>query len=375
MRVGHVVHRLAIGGLENVLIETIRGLEVGYSHVVISLTDVLPEQRARLPAGVEVFEIHKREGHDLAKWWVILRLLQRLKLDVLHTYNLAALEFQFVGTLAGIGTRIHAEHGRHASDPTGTNARHRLLRRLMKPFVTTWVAVSNDLEKWLRNDVRIPPEQIELIVNGIDTKHFSPADKAHVFTNFKRVDGLANRTDRVIGTIGRLDPVKDQRLLIDAFYWMKNNHPAHAANLYLMIIGGGPLFAELDSHVKALGMDEYIWLADARTDIKHLLQQMDVFVLTSVAEGTPITLLEAMAMGLPVAATAVGGIPEVMAHECGVLLTSRNAADIGQDLLRLINDVPSQQRLGQRARKRVEERFSITAMLLRYQSVYSADAV
>jgi glycosyltransferase involved in cell wall biosynthesis len=182
---------------------------------------------------------------------------------------------------------IHGEHGRDASDPQGRNPLRRRVRRLLAPLVTEFVTVSRDLARWLTEDVGIPARKVTHICNGVDTDRFLPGDRDAARRAIGVPDGLA-----VVGTVGRLDPVKDHMGLIRAFA----EGVAYRAAI-LVIVGDGPTRPELAELVRTLGIEDRVRLLGERDDIPLLLRALDLFVLPSVGEGISNAILEAMAHG------------------------------------------------------------------------------
>jgi sugar transferase (PEP-CTERM/EpsH1 system associated) len=305
----HLIYRLDFGGLETLLVDTINRMPATkYRHAIICLTHYTEYSKKITQAGVELYALQKPPGLGLKTHLTIWKLLRRLRPSILHTYNLATIEYNAVAFLAGVPVRIHAEHGRHASDPEGKNRKHNFLRWLMIPFIDRYVPVSADLQRWLRTVVGVPTAKNQLIHNGVDTDYFLPKklNREEVPQHHFPDDAF------VIGTVGRIQDVKNQAGLIDAFIRLRDLLPTEKSKLYLAIIGDGPLFNTLKLKIQAAGIAESVWLPGSRTDIADILRQFSVFVLPSIAEGTPVTILEAMSTGLPVVATRVGGIPEVV---------------------------------------------------------------
>jgi sugar transferase (PEP-CTERM/EpsH1 system associated) len=211
--------------------------------------------------------------------------------------------------------------------------------------------------------VRIPVPKLELIMNGVDTERFAPQLPA----------AAAPWTDDpfVIGTVGRLQDVKDQATLIEAFALLCARRPALRAGLRLAVVGDGPLRARLAQKAQDAGVADLVWFPGARNDIPELMRSFDLFALSSIAEGTPVTLLEAMACGLPVVATAVGGIPEVVQDGVnGALVPASNPAALAQALGRYVDERALVARHGAAARANIERHYSVAAMVGAYTALY-----
>ncbi len=354
----HLIYRLDFGGLETLLVDCINRMPAHkYRHAIVCLTDYTAFADKITQPGVELFALNKAPGLGLGTHAALFKLLRRLRPAILHTYNLSAIEYNFSAALAGVPIRIHAEHGRDAGDPQGLNRKHNLLRRLMSPFVDRYVPVSLDLQRWLTGVVGIAERKTLMINNGVDTTHFRPAQESPA--------------QFVIGTVGRVQDVKNQAALIDAFIALRALLPDQHERLRLVIVGDGPLRANLAAQVRAADLSDVVLLTGARSDIADLMRGFSLFALSSVAEGTPVTLLEAMACSLPVVSTAVGGIPELV--DDGVSGTLVPAGDIGAmaaALARYADDSALAARHGFAARARIEAHNSVAAMVHSYVALY-----
>ena len=175
----------------------------------------------------------------------------------------------------------------------------------------------------------------------------------------------------VIGTVGRLSPVKDQTCLLRAVALLRRESPALAARVHLVVVGDGPLCAELQALVHALGLEAITWMPGERDDVPALLAAMDIFVLPSLSEGVSNTVLEAMAAGLPVIATAVGGNTELVEPGFnGSLVAAGDPGALARALTALLASPTQRRCLGANARERVCRRFDWDNCVAAYLAVY-----
>ena len=364
--IAHVIFRLAVGGLENGLVNLINRTPQ-FRHAIICLTDYTDFHRRICHDAVSLHALRKREGHDYAVLLRLFQLLRELKPDVVHSRNLAALEAQLPALLAGVRGRVHGEHGRDVQDLDGSRRSHRWLRKAFRPLVRRYIPLSRDLERYLRNDIRVSPAKISQIYNGVDAERFHPAgERAAVLP-----DGFAPRGTVVIGTVGRLAAVKDQLTLVRAFITAIEREPSLRARARLVIVGDGELRPEAEALLTRAGLSPLAWLPGARDDVPELMRAMDVFVLPSLAEGISNTILEAMACGLPVIATRVGGNGElVMEGATGMLIPAAQPSLLAEALAMYVDDEDLRRRHGVAGRARVEREFSMEAMVARYVEVY-----
>jgi sugar transferase (PEP-CTERM/EpsH1 system associated) len=364
--IAHVIFRLGVGGLENGVVNLVNRLPAArFRHAVVCLTDYTDFRRRITRADVTVHAIGKREGHDLAAAWRLYRLFRALRPAVVHTRNLGCLEALVPAWLAGVPARVHGEHGWDVFDPDGSSRKYRWLRRLHSPLVDRYVPLSQELERYLVAGVGIPVQRITRIYNGVDTECFRPGSGAGLPPDFADPDNL------VIGTVGRMHGVKDQLNLVRAFVQLVQRLPEQAPRLRLALIGDGPLQAVCRTELEAAGLGAQAWLPGSRDDVPDLLRCLDLFVLPSQAEGISNTILEAMATGLPVIATAVGGNLELVAGgETGTLVPPNDPEALAGALAAYVRDPALRAAHARAARQRVEQRFSLDGMLARYGALY-----
>jgi len=361
----HLIYRLDFGGLETLLVDCINHMPPErYRHAIVCLTGYTDFADKITRPGVALYALDKQPGLGLGIHVKLFKLLRQLRPAVLHTYNFACAEYAAPAWLAGVPVRVHAEHGRDASDPQGLNRKHNFLRRALVPFIDRYVPVSHDLHRWLKDVVGIPAARAELIMNGVDTVRFAPKLPA-------ATTPWAGEDVFVIGTVGRLQDVKDQASLIEAFALLCARRPEQRARLRLAIVGDGPLRDKLAQKARDAGVLELTWFPGARNDIPELMRSFDVFALSSIAEGTPVTLLEAMACGLPVVATKVGGIPEVVQDGVnGALVPASNPQALAEALELYAADPARVGAHGAAARLNIERHYSVAAMVGAYTALY-----
>jgi sugar transferase (PEP-CTERM/EpsH1 system associated) len=370
--VAHVVYRFDVGGLENGVVNLVNRM-FDWRHAVIALTQVAPGFRARvLNPLVQFAELNKPPGHGYRVYSALARELERLAPHVVHTRNLAALEMQLPAWWAGVPVRIHSEHGRDVNDPDGTVRRYQWLRRAHRPFVQHWVALSGDLASYLQQQVGVPASRIARICNGVDTQRFQPAPQR------RPIDGCPFVEPRLVvfGTVGRMQTIKAQPLLVEAFVSALRKRPELVGTLRLVLVGAGDLRARCEQILREAGRAELAWLPGERSDVPAIMQGLDVFVLPSLAEGISNTVLEAMASGLPVIATRVGGNAELVEHGVtGEIIAAGDVPALTDALLRWAEDAVRRRAAGTAARERALAHFSLQAMVHAYQSLYERELV
>ena len=365
----HVIHRFGVGGLENGLVNLINHLPADrYRHAIVCLQGYTDFRKRLQQDHVAIYDMKKQDGHDLGVYLRMFRILRQLRPAIVHTRNLSALEFQVVATLAGVRARVHGEHGRDMFDLHGKNRRYNLLRKLVRPFVGHYTAVSQDLEHWLWDTVGVMRNRTSQIYNGVDNVRFRPAAAPRAAIG---PAGFLADDSIVIGSVGRMAAVKDYPLLVRAFLRLLDLASPLRERLRLLIIGDGESRAACLQLLEQQGAAQFAWLPGEREDIPELMAAMDIFVLPSLGEGISNTILEAMATGLPVIATRVGGNPELV-HEnaSGMLVPAADPEAMAQALLLYAGDAGLRQAHGRAARAIIDRQFSMQAMVQGYLSVY-----
>ncbi|MFD2365206.1 glycosyltransferase [Pseudoduganella sp. GCM10020061] len=361
--VAHLIYRLDFGGLETLLVERINRMPASsYRHAVLCLAGHDPRFAARIArAGVEVIDLGKRPGWSLQTHVGVWLALRRMRPAILHTYNLAAVEYALAGFLAGVPIRVNGAHGRDASDPDGVNRVHNWLRRLMAPFYDCCYANSAAMLEWLRATVRVPRHKTRLLANGIDTERFTPPP------------AIDPGGPIVIGTVGRIDAVKDHTTLMHAFVLLRGRLPELSERLQLAIVGDGPQLATLRALAVSEGIAHCSWLPGSRTDIPALLRGWRVFANSSIAEGMPASVLEAMACALPVVATRVGGIGEAVDDgETGRLVPPSDPQALADALEDYVRNPALGRWHGAAGREKVVRSHGMAAMVAAYEAMYDA---
>jgi sugar transferase (PEP-CTERM/EpsH1 system associated) len=369
--VAHVIHRLAVGGLENGLVNLINHMPAErYRHAIICLSDFTDFRERIQSSDVPVIALHKRQGKDLGIHAVLWKVLRNLQPAILHTRNLPAMEYAASAMLAGVPRRVHGEHGRDIYDLDGLNPRYNLLRKTMRPFIHRHIAVSKDLESWLIRTVGVPPNRVAQIYNGVDAGRFRP--RAAARRNLGAA-GFCSQETLVLGTVGRMEDVKDPLTLVRAFIRLLEVDPKARQLARLVMIGDGSLKKDAEGLLATAGAAHLAWLPGERDDVPEIIRNLDIFVLPSLREGISNTILEAMASGLPVVATRVGGNVELVEEgTTGTLVPPADPIALSEAIHGYLLDRDRLSRHGEAGRRRVDERFSIKSMVEGYLALYDA---
>ena len=367
--IAHVMHRFDTGGLENGVVNLINHMpEDRYRHAVVALTDVTGFRDRVKRRDVEFVALRKPAGQGVwqfPKWY---RMLRRMRPDIVHTRNLAALECQIPAWGARIPVRIHGEHGRDVGDLDGSNRTYQRVRRFYRPFVHHYLALSRDLAQYLSQAIHVPDSRITQVYNGVDTSRFQPAPEGPVPIQDCPFHPAQHW---IVGTVGRMQAVKDQVMLARAFVHALELDPTLKARLRLVMVGDGPLRAQAQAVLQDAGVAGLAWMPGERSDVADIMRGLHLFALPSLAEGISNTVLEAMASALPVIATDVGGNADLVVQgETGELVAAADPLAMARQLLRLAHQPEQAQLMGHAGRQRVESQFSMQAMVTNYQRVY-----
>ncbi|MBT9459913.1 MAG: TIGR03088 family PEP-CTERM/XrtA system glycosyltransferase [Burkholderiaceae bacterium] len=366
----HLMHRFDTGGLENGVVNLINHLpEHAYRHAVMALTEVTDFRHRVKRQDVEFIALNKPPGHGFWLYPRVYRLFRQLRPTIVHTRNLAALEMQVAAWAAGVPVRIHGEHGRDVGDLDGSNVTYQRLRRVYTPFVHHYVALSQDLGGYLQTKVHVPGGRIAQIYNGVELSRFRPRGSSEVRSIAGCPFGGAEHW--LVGTVGRMQTVKDQTGLARAFVRALEQRPDLRGVLRLVMVGDGPLRAQAQAVLDAAGVADLAWLPGERSDVAQIMAGLDCFVLPSLGEGISNTILEAMASGLPVIATDVGGNAElVSAGQTGLIVPAADAQALADVIVDMACAPAKAKAMGQAGRRLAQQKFSLPAMVGAYQGLY-----
>jgi len=366
--IAHVLYRFDTGGLENGVVNLINHLpRTKYRHAIVALTEITEFKQRIVRDDVAYFALHKKPGHGIWLYPELFKLFRKLRPSVVHTRNLAALEAAVPAWLAGVPHRIHSEHGREGADLDPTHPKYRNMRKLYRPFVTNYLALSSDLAHYLNHYIGIPKTRLWQIYNGVDTGRFHRGVKREPIVGCP----FQSPEHWLLGTIGRMHAVKDQMNLAKAVVRTLEIQPELRKTLRLVMIGDGPERHPIDKFIVEAGIADICWLPGERRDIPEILRGLDCFALPSLSEGISNTVLEAMATALPVIATAVGGNPELVTPGVtGQLVPAANPEALAAAIIEYAQAPAVATQAGIAGRTAVESNFSMDAMIQAYCKLY-----
>lgn len=350
---------LGVGGTENVVSLLSRGLSREKYNVMVACLDkggLLADELKQ--DGIEVHPLNAKGKLDLTIVPKLVRLLKTREIDILHTYLFHANFIgRICGKLAGVPVRISSER------IMGMEPKYRLvLNRLTAGLCDAFTANSEAVKRFMVESTGLKPEKIVVIHNGIDTREYNISISKE---DERKELGLGESP--VVGMVSRLDRQKGHQYFIESAKIVL----MEKQDTQFLIVGDGPLRKELESQVKELGISESVSFLGTRRDIPEILRAMDIFVLSSLWEGLPNVVMEAMASSLPVIATDVCGTPELVADgETGILVEAEDAKGMADAVLELLKNKTIAENMGKMGRKRVEAEFSLKLMIKKNENLY-----
>jgi sugar transferase (PEP-CTERM/EpsH1 system associated) len=361
IRIGHVIGWLHFGGKENGIVNLVNSLDSDvFENYIFSFVERGPLADRVNPERCRVIELGGRLGGDCQLYFKLARAFRQHKIHIAHTHSWATLLEGIVGAkVARVPVIVHGEHGT-IKDNTKI---HVYIQRFLWNIADQILSVSETLRDDLHAAVGFPKERIRVISNGVDMSRFRIA---HDGTAYKAKLGFPSGSV-VFGAIGRLVPVKCLPTLLEASTLVFDKVP----HSYLVIVGDGPLRDELKAIVRRRNIAERVKFLGWRPDVPNILKALDVFVCSSESEGMSNTILEAMASGIPVVATAVGGNAELVVHgETGLLVAWNDPNILASAVVKLLANQGVRRKMGEIGRQRVEECFSLDTMTRNYAKFY-----
>jgi glycosyltransferase involved in cell wall biosynthesis len=360
LKIEMVLPALVAAGMEAMVARLSRALAARGHHVGVTCIEsegVLAEPlRAE---GVRVSVVPALGLRSMLRAPLLEAWLRTVAPDVVHVHSGAWLKAARAARHSGVPIVVHTAHGLNDDDAWYVPFLNRQAARY-----TDWIVlVSAPLREYIARRVKVDPAKIRVIPNSVSTDYFRPGPPTGALRQRLRIG-----SDRlVVGIVARLDRVKNHALLIDAFARVRSLVPSAT----LVIIGDGPLRGSLESRVLSLGMERYIHFAGESNDVAVLYRELDVFVLTSSNEGTSMSILEAMASGVCVVATAVGGTPDLLAGGAsGMLVPPADPAALAAALTAVLRDGALRGRLAAAGRARAMKHYSERAMIEAYEALY-----
>jgi sugar transferase (PEP-CTERM/EpsH1 system associated) len=306
----------------------------------------------------------KETRRDLLMPLKLARVMRRERPTIVHTQSWAGVDGVIAAIMARAPRLVHSEHGRNLPHIHAEPPKRKLARRLIYHAADVVFTVSEEMRQYYCRETGFPINRMRVIPNGVDVARFDAAEADGV-----RDELRISPEDFVIGVVSRINPTKDLTTLARAF--ARLYRAQREPRLKLLIVGDGEGRVELENFAAAEGLSRAMIFAGMRYDIPRLLRAMDVFALSSLSEGMPLTVLEAMSASLPVVATSVGANAELINDgETGFLVKPRDPEAMAERLARLSVDRGLARKFGAAGRRKVERDYSLNLMLKRYEELY-----
>ncbi|NOT61091.1 MAG: glycosyltransferase, partial [Acidobacteria bacterium] len=289
--------------------------------------------------------------------------------DIVHTRSWAGVDGALATALARYPKLVHSEHRRNLPYIHFEPAKRKVIRRCIYHLADQVFTVSEEMRQYFCRETGFDTRRVKVVANGIDIQKLDAVTLADAQA-LRAEYGIAP-ADCVIGTVARFQETKDLPTLVRAFAQLWHAQKSHGG-LHLMLIGDGAERARLETLARELNVYEALIVTGLRHDVPRFLRALDVFALPSLSEGLPGAVLEAMGAALPVVATNIPTLPELVREgENGFLVNVKDPSALAERLSRLVVDRDLARRFGQVGRKRVERDFSLPAMLQRYERLYA----
>jgi glycosyltransferase involved in cell wall biosynthesis len=355
-RIVQFVLTLEIGGLERMVVDlALQQKKSGDDVHIYCLFHSGPVSAAALEAGIPIVEFHGQALSVAAKMFFVAKALLRDRPDIVHSHNPGVHPYAALAAkIASVPVVINTRHG--TASNLGNCYQERKFRSVYG-LTDRVVFVSNETRKFYVDKLGLYESKSAVIANGIPTSAFR-----------SRPAQPGSKSPRIrFGTVGRLAPVKAHDVLLDAFALVSRQ----LSQAELRIVGAGEMRHRLTEQIRALGLGDRVRLDGSTTEIPKVLSELDVFVISSDSEGLPLAVLEAMAAGLPIVSTRVGGIPEV-APEGSVAwyCPPRNPVELAQAMISA-GTSQNLRSMGETAAQVVTRHFDVRTMHSRYAGLYS----
>lgn len=360
MKVAHIIETPGTGGAEKLLVDIATGLPPEFTSVGVMMCESWSGRELR-KRGIDVTVMPLRRAFD-AGWPIrFARFLREHAVDAVQSHEFTANVYASMGArLAGVPI-VCTTHGKNYWP-------HALYRRTAYRWAArnarAFVAVSADLAEFIAGTLGVARSRVHILRNGIDPSVFECDARARVDV---RAELSIGPTQPLLLACGELTPVKGHEYLLRALQQLAKE----GSNAVVVLAGDGPLRADLEAFARSLDISARVRFLGFRTDVPALLSAADIFVMPSLSEGLPLALLEAMSVGVPVVATAVGGVPEVIrTGVTGWLAPASDADALARALLEVLQNPGARERVIKDARLLCRTQYDLRATVSCYAELY-----
>jgi len=354
---------LGVGGMEKGVVELVLGMDRSkFTPIVCCLARQTALSEKLTQNGIKIYYLSERENPEL-NFKLILKLaglLRKEQVSLVHTHNICGHLYGLPAAFLSNTKAVHSEHGFSPGEKKISVFLRWLLSCKARKIVTRSQSLANEIKRlW-----HVPNKKLYPISSGINASKFNEEYNRQTI----RQELGFNDEDFLIGLVARLELIKDHETLIKSVAFAIQK----VENLKLVLVGDGSLKGYLKSLSSELGISDNVVFLGHRSDIAKMLSMLDLFVLTSKREGTSTAIMEAMAMGLPVIATDVGGNPELIQNDYNGLLTPPGEPDtLGKKIIDLISNSEKRFYLGTQGKEVFYNNYTIEIYMRNYQNLFA----
>jgi glycosyltransferase involved in cell wall biosynthesis len=362
----HITYDMRIGGTEMVIKSIIEGSDHSLLEMSIFCIESPfgPFADDLIANGIAIQGHARQPGFDLGLIKAIRQHIKNNNIDIIHCHQYTPYNYGVFAAMLSKTKVIFTEHGRFYPDTSSW--KRKLVNPILHYFTAATTAISAATKDALVEYENIPRKGIDIVYNGIAPISFEPTEVSRLKQQYRITD-----KELCLGTIARFDPIKNHSMMLHAFKLVLDNGVAAK----LVIVGDGEERQNIENTIKDLCLEQSVILTGYESKPQNLLAMMDVYLLSSLSEGTSMTLLEAMSIGKPCVVTDAGGNPEIIEHEqVGLVTPNDNAAAFAQAIINLADNPAMMKGFGAEAKKRFERSFSLKNMNQAYQKLYLASA-
>ena len=363
--VAQLTYSLGQGGVERGIVHLVNRLPADqFRQIVISLTEPTDLAGEITNREAKLYRLQKRAGNDPLIVPQLRRILLSEAIDILHGRGWAMLVEGLLAARLTHGCRfVYGYHGKTYEDAVHPKRRRILAQRILLPWADALVAVAPSVARTWCQEVGLATQRVTVICDGVPTT--PPVDEAER-VGIRRELAIPDR-HWVIGSVGRIDPVKDYPTMLKAFALLRRE----GVQALLVLVGDGPHRLPLQQEARALGVEGAVRFLGKRQDVPRLLSIFDVFVQASLSEAMPNALLEAMGAGVPVVATSVGGTLDVVTDGVnGCLFPPGEAEALAAAISNFLQNEDRRRALATEGRAEVLSRYTVEAMVAGYAALY-----
>jgi L-malate glycosyltransferase len=358
-----LLHGLPIGGAEVLADRFVRCLSDRYRFVIACLDQVGTLGEALEADGYTVCHLGRKPGMDLGCARRLARFVRDQHVDLIHAHQYTPFFYALTSRLFRAGVPVvFTEHGRW--HPDFPRRKRMIFNRVMTRRRDRFLAVGEAVGQALITNEGLPANRVQVVYNGINLEPFEqlPSDRAAI-----RAELGFSPDDFLIMQVARLDGLKDHCTAIRTMQHLLREAP----RAKLILVGEGPERAKIEPLIRELELEENVRLLGSRRDVPRLLSAADVFLLTSISEGIPLTIIEGMAAGLPVVSTDIGGVREILGDPpIGRLAPAGDDNQLAQALIELAEKPALRREWGERGRQRAFDLFSEQTMHAQYADIF-----